>query len=297
MVITMVESNKTFKIVSNIVMILLCLFCIFPFVLLFMSSVTDEQTLIHDGYTFFPKKFSLDAYKYLFSGTTKVLRGYLITVSVTVIGTICNLTLTTLMAYPLSRKDLPHRNFFSFMVFFTMLFNGGLVPSYIMWSQLFHIKNTMFALIIPNLMLNAFYIIMMRTYFTTNIPDAVIEAARIDGGGEFYILFKIVLPMSVPMIATLSMLVGLMYWNDWTNGLYYITDDKLFSIQNVLNRMLADIQFLKSNSSDLSSNVGQLPSIGIKMAVAVLGVLPIMAIYPFFQKYFIKGISVGAVKG
>ena len=209
-----------------------------------------------------------------------------------------NLTLTTLFAYPLSRKDLPGKAFFSFVIFFTMLFNGGLVPSYMMWTGIFHIKNTIWALIIPNLLMGAFYVIMMRTYFTTNIPDAVIEAARIDGAGEWRILAKIVLPMSTPIIATLALLVGLGYWNDWLNGLYYINNDKLYSIQVLLNKMLLDVQYLMSGASGgaLTQNITR-PATGIKMAVAVMGALPILVVYPFFQKYFVKGIVIGAVKG
>ena len=156
-------------------------------------------------------------------------------------------------------------------------------------------------LLFPSLMMSAYYVIMMRTYFTTNIPDAVIEAARIDGAGELRILIRVVLPMSIPIIATLALLVGLAYWNDWLNGLYYISDDRLFSIQVLLNRMLLDVQFLMSNS-DAAKSLQQneefvLPSTGIRMAVAVMGALPILVVYPFFQKYFVKGIVIGAVKG
>jgi len=296
----MVETKKTFQVVVNIVMILISLCCLLPFILLFMSSITEENTLVRYGYTFFPRQFSLEAYRYLLIDSSKILKGYGITILITAVGTSLNLLITTLMAYPLSRRDLPHRNKLAFIVFFTMLFNGGLVPSYLMWTQFFKIKDTIFALIFPNLLMNAFYVIMMRTYFSTNIPEAVIEAARIDGTSEPRILFQIALPMSLPMIATLGLLTGLGYWNDWINGLYYIVKrTDLYSIQNILNRMLLNVQFLTSGaagsfSSELAST---LPSVGIKMAVAVLGILPIMVAYPFFQKYFVKGITIGAVKG
>ncbi|MCM8711541.1 carbohydrate ABC transporter permease [Clostridium sp. SYSU_GA19001] len=296
----MVEKKKTFQITVNIVMILLGIFCLIPFILLISSSITDETALINNGYRIFPLKFSLAAYKYLLADSTGIIRGYGITLFVTVIGTTLNVLLTSFLAYPLSRKDLPKRNIIAFFVFFTMLFNGGLVPSYIMWTTVFHIKNTIFALIVPNLLMNAFFVMMMRTYFITNIPDEIIEAARIDGAGEGKILFSVVFPMSLPMLATLGMMAGLIYWNDWTNGLYYLTKPKLFSIQNILNRMLQDAQFLTSNmsmTSNMAASAASIPTTGIKMAVAVLGALPIMLIYPFFQKYFIKGITVGAVKG
>ena len=294
----MVDRGKTFQVVANIIMALLVLFCLIPFVLLIISSITKETSLVKYGYSFIPREIDLAAYKYLLVDSTDIIRGYGISALVTVVGTICNLTITTLFAYPLSRRDLPARNV---LAFFTMLFNGGLVPSYIMWTQTFHIKNTLAALLFPSLMMSAFYVIMMRTYFTTNIPDAVIEAARIDGAGELRILIRVVLPMSIPIIATLALLVGLAYWNDWLNGLYYISDDRLFSIQVLLNRMLLDVQFLMSNS-DAAKSLQQneefvLPSTGIRMAVAVMGALPILVVYPFFQKYFVKGIVIGAVKG
>lgn len=296
----MVERGKAFQIVANIIMILLTLICIIPFILLIVSSITSEKALLNGGYTFFPKELSFDAYKFLLIDSTDIVRGYGISALVTVVGTVANLTLTTLFAYPLSRKDMPGRKFFSFFVFFTMLFNGGLVPSYIMWTQTFHIKDTLWALIVPGLMMGAFYVIMMRTYFNTNIPDAVIEAARIDGAGEFRILVKVVLPMSIPIIATLALLVGLGYWNDWLNGLYYINQDSLFSIQVLLNKMLMDVQYLMTNAQQGNNSLLQdiqLPATGIKMAVAVMGALPILVVYPFFQRYFVKGIVIGAVKG
>ncbi len=295
----MVGEKKTFQVVANIIMFLLLIICLFPFILLVTSSLTEESTLIRDGYALIPKKWSLGSYTYMLGQGDKIVRAYGITILVTFVGTVASMLLTILMAYPLSRKDLPFRNAFAFYVFFTMLFNGGLVPTYIMWTRYLGIKNTIWALIIPSLLLNAFYIIMMRTYFSMNIPDAVIEAARIDGAGEFRILFGIVLPMSLPMIATLGLLVGLGYWNDWKNGLYYITETELFSVQNMLNNMLQDVRFLASggaggNASEIAANM---PSVGIKMAIAVVGALPVMVIYPFFQQYFVKGITIGAVKG
>lgn len=292
----MVERKRGFQIAAHCIMILLTLFCLLPFLLLIASSFTDETTLIQDGYAFFPRKFSVEAYRYLLVDSTAIARGYLISVVVTIVGTIVNLLLTVMFAYPLSRKDLPKRNFFAFFLFFTMLFNGGLVPTYIMWTQTFHIKNTLFALLVPGLLMSAFNVIMMRTYINSNIPDAVIEAARIDGAGEFRLLIQIILPMSLPIVATLALLAGLAYWNDWLNGLYYITDDRLFSIQVILNRMLTKTEMLKQ-AATTGVSMGPMPEIGIKMAVAVLGALPVLVIYPFFQRYFVKGIAIGAVKG
>ncbi len=295
----MVSNGKAFQVAAHVIMIILCIFCLFPFVMLIVSSLTDETTLIREGYSILPRSISFAAYKYLFVSSKAITRGYIITIGVTVIGTLINLILTTLLAYPLSRRDLPHRSVFSFIIFFTMLFNGGVVPSYIMWTQYFHIKNTYAALIVPNLLMGAFYVIMMRTNFSANIPDAVIEAARIDGAGEGRILTQIVLPMSLPIIATLTLLVGLHYWNDWINGLYYISKDKYYSIQVLLNRMLQDVQYLMSSSSSVGADAmgNAIPATAIKMAVAVVGALPVLVVYPIFQKYFVKGITIGAVKG
>jgi putative aldouronate transport system permease protein len=280
----------------NFVLMILALTCILPFVLLVIASFTDESALIRNGYTFFPEKLSLTAYEYLFRQGEMILRAYGITILVTAVGTSLGLFMTAMLAYPLSRKDFSKRNLFSFIVFFTMLFNGGLVPSYLMWTTVFHVKNTIYALIFPNLLLGAFYVILMRNYIYTNVPPELIEAAKIDGAGEYRTFFQIVLPLSLPILATVGLMTGIGYWNDWTNGLYYLTDQRLFSIQNVLNRILTDIQFL--NRGTINQQVGvELPSSSIRMAIAVVGMIPILVLYPFFQKYFVKGITLGAVKG
>ena len=295
----MVEKRSAFQFIANVLMIVLAICCLFPFLLLIMSSLTDETTLIREGYSIFPSKFGMESYNYLWKNADQIGRAYGITVLITAVGTTASLLMTVMMAYPLSRREFVGRNVCAFYVFFTMLFNGGLVPTYIMYTRYLHIKNTLWALLIPSLLISAFYVIMMRTYFTTNIPEAVIEAARIDGAGEWRILFTIVLPMSMPMIATMALLIGLGYWNDWKNGLYYLTDNRLFSIQNMLNNMLKDVQFLKSGADAFAASdvLQDMPSVGIKMAIAVIGALPVMIVYPFFQKYFVKGITIGAVKG
>lgn len=295
----MVKNDRLFQLISNIVFVLLCALCLLPFILLVVSSFTDEMVLIRNGYSFFPEKLSLESYKYLFVNSNALTRGYLISIIVTVAGTALSIAITTLMAYPLSRKDLPHRNIFTFIVFFTMLFNGGLVPSYIMWTQTFQIKNSLGAYIFPGLLLGAYNIIMMRTNISVNIPESVTEAARIDGAGEWRILTQLVVPMSKPIIATLIVMIGLGYWNNWTNGLYYISKDQLFSIQVLLNRMLKDVQYLMSNSSaaTAASDSAMIPAAGIRMAVAVMGTIPILMVYPFFHKFFVKGITIGSVKG
>ncbi|MBQ6679258.1 MAG: carbohydrate ABC transporter permease [Lachnospiraceae bacterium] len=295
----MVKKNIVGQVILNIIFIFLAVAALAPFLLLVSSSLTSEATLAKYGYNFYPRDFTLAAYEYIFKSSKLIFRAYAITIIVTAVGTTISVLTTVLFAYPLSRKELPGRMVVSFILFFTMLFNGGLVPSYIMWTQMFHIKNTYFALLIPSLLMSAFYVIMMRSYFTANIPNEIIEAARVDGAREFMVLFRIVLPLSKPMIATIALMIGLRYWNDWTNSLYYITDADKFSVQAVLNTMLNNINFLAQNPDVIadSSMMKELPSTAVRMGVAVVGVLPILAAYPFFQKHFVKGIVVGGIKG
>ena len=295
----MVKKNIVGQVILNIIFIFLAVAALAPFLLLVSSSLTSEATLAKYGYNFYPREFTLAAYEYIFKSSKLIFRAYAITIIVTAVGTTISVLTTVLFAYPLSRKELPGRMVVSFILFFTMLFNGGLVPSYIMWTQMFHIKNTYFALLIPSLLMSAFYVIMMRSYFTANIPNEIIEAARVDGAREFMVLFRIVLPLSKPMIATIALMIGLRYWNDWTNSLYYITDADKFSVQAVLNTMLNNINFLAQNPDVIadSSMMKELPSTAVRMGVAVVGVLPILAAYPFFQKHFVKGIVVGGIKG
>lgn len=212
---------------------------------------------------------------------------------------VSSLTVTTLFAYGLSKKTLPGRSIFAFMVFFSMLFNGGLVPSYLMWTQTFHIKDTIFALLLPNLLMNGFTVIVMRSFFQTSIPEELLEAAKLDGAGEWRILGQIVLPLSKPILTTVTLLSGLGYWNDWMNGMYYlVSKTELFTIQNVLNRMISSMDFLRNSELTTSIASGiRTPSIGIRMAIAVIALIPILVVYPFLQRGFVKGIVIGSVKG
>jgi putative aldouronate transport system permease protein len=206
------------------------------------------------------------------------------------------LCIAPMLGYVVSRSDFNKHKVFTFLIFFTLLFNGGIVPQYLMWTQIFHVKNTIFSLIFPNLLFNGFFVLLLKSYFKMNIHPALIEAAKMDGANEFYIYRKIVVPLSLPIMATIGLMVGINYWNDWINGLYYLTEYKLFSLQNLLNRILITMRYLAEYSEDMQSEI-QIPSISIRMAMAVVGVVPIMTLYPFFQKYFVKGITLGGVKG
>ena len=294
------KREKIAQAVFHLVFIGICLTVIIPFLLVFMSSITEENELIRNGYRFWPGKFSFAAYEYIFRSSTALVRAYGISLLITIVGTILGLSIVTLYAYPLSRPEFKGKNLFTFIAFFTMLFNGGLVSSYLTWTRLLNVKNSIAALIFPFLLMNAFNVILMKNYFKANIPSELIEAARIDGAGEFGIFFRIVLPLSTPILATVGLFVAISYWNDWMNGLYFITKrTDLFSLQNYLNRMLTDIQFLNSSANKVSSYTQgvKMPATSIKMALAVVGVVPIMVLYPFFQRYFVKGITIGAVKG
>ncbi len=293
----MSTGRKVYQVVINIILILVTLCMILPFLLLFMSSITDENTLIANGYSFFPAKLSLGAYSYILQNSATIFRAYAITIIVTVVGTSLSLILSSMTAFPLSLRNLPGRNVLSFFVFFTMLFSGGLVPSYIMWTTVFNIRNTIFAYIFPNLLLGAFNVILLRTFFTTSIPVDIYEAAQIDGATYPYIFWKIVLPLGKPILVTIGLFTGLTYWNDWTNGLYYINKSDMLSIQVLLNRMIQDIQALLANSTANSGALLSIPQVSIRMAIAFVAVLPILVVYPFLQKYFASGIMLGAVKG
>ena len=291
--------SKTFNRVATILLTVLVIITLLPILLIVIASFTEEQTLIRDGYTFFPKNFSLDAYYYMVKQGAVIVRAYGVSIFVTVVGTCLSVLLTTMLAYPMSRKSFKFRNALAFFVFFTMLFNGGIVPSYIMWTKFLHIKDTIWALIIPNYLVTAFNVILVKNFYQNSIPDSLVEAAQIDGASEFTIFRKIMFPLAVPTVATISLFTGICYWNDWTNGLYYVSNEKLYSIQMLLMKIMNNIQALRSNSTAALLGTGSvdLPGTAIRMAMAVIGILPILLVYPFIQKYLVRGVVVGAVKG
>lgn len=288
------KQEKAFEVFASVVMICVMVIVIFPFLLLFISSITEENTLLINGYSIFPEKLSFDAYKYIWNSRDVIFRAYGITVCVTVIGTLAHVAIVAMAAYPLSLRNLPGRSFFSFVILFTMLFNGGLVPTYMIYTMVFHIKNTYWALLVPNLLFSSFNCIIVRTYLQSNVPSELYESAKIDGASEFQIFRRIVLPLGKPIFVTVGVFSGLNYWNDWTNGLYYISDQSKYSIQQVLNVMVKNIEYLTKYGRGAVSSV---PSISLRMAIAFAAMLPILILYPFLTKYFEKGIAVGAVKG
>lgn len=292
------KKQKVGNVVIHILLILLTVIMVAPFVLLFMASVTDEMALLQNGYAFWPGKFSLAAYRYIINSGQAIVRAYGMTFAITIVGTAVNLLLSSMLAYGLSLNGLPGKKLFAFYVFFTMLFNGGLVPTYLMYTTIFNIKNTFFGLIVPQFMMSAMNVIMIRTFFQNSIPTELYEACQIDGGGHLVIFKNVVLPLGKPILVSMGLFSALAYWNDWTNALYYVSDKKLWGIQSLLNEMISNIQYLSQNSN-VATNVdmSSFPSTAVRMAIAFIGVLPVLIVFPFLQKYFAKGIAVGAVKG
>ncbi|WP_164817443.1 carbohydrate ABC transporter permease [Paenibacillus lautus] len=271
-----------------------------PFILVFMVSISSEDSILQNGYSLLPSQISFAAYQFLFHDFSEIAKAYGVTILTTLVGTVVSLLITALFAYPLSRPELPFRRTISFYIFFTMLFGGGMVPWYITYVNMFDLKNTIFAMIIPNLLLSAFNVLLMRSFFASTIPESVVESATIDGASELKIFFKIVVPLSLPIMATIGLFNTLSYWNDWYNCMLFIDKPELYNIQYLMTKTLTNIQYLlmKSNSSaQVGDLLAKMPRETVRMALAIVGIAPLMFAYPFFQKYYISGITTGAVKG
>ncbi|MEJ8303248.1 carbohydrate ABC transporter permease [Saccharibacillus sacchari] len=286
------------NIVFNLIAGLFALACVFPFVFVVIISLTDESVLASEGYRLIPSQWSLDAYRYIFESGDTLLRAYGVTIAVTLIGTVVSLIMISLYAYAVSRKSFRYRRFFSIFAILTMLFNGGMIPTYMIVAQLLGLKNSIWALILP-LAMNAFYVMILRTFYSTSVPDALVESGKIDGAGEFRIFLKIIVPLSLPGLATIGLFSTLGYWNDWFNALLYIDNPNLVPLQSMLMRIESSMQFIQQNSANANISMAALQSLPqdtARMAMVVLATLPIIFAYPFFQRYFVQGLTVGAVK-
>ncbi|MBU5346077.1 carbohydrate ABC transporter permease [Paenibacillus lautus] len=286
------------KMLIHLLFILLSLAIVLPFLLVVAVSLTDEASLTDKGYQFVPETFSLEAYRYLLDAPDILLRAYGVTITVTVIGALAGLLLTAMTAYVISRPDYRYNRVTTFYVFFTMLFSGGLVPSYILITQYLHLKDSLLALILP-VLLSPFNIMVMKG-FMSKIPLEIVESAKIDGARELRIFFRIILPLSTPALATLGLLISFTYWNEWFNAMLYIDDPNKVPLQLLLVRTLGSIEFITSNSEfsqQLGIDLSSFPNNSARMAIAVLAGGPMLIIFPFFQRFFVKGLTVGSLKG
>lgn len=286
------------QLILTILLACLAAAIVIPFLILVGVSFSEEKDVVVNGYKLIPEHFSLTAYKYVLKNPTQILQAYKITAIFSILGTFLSVLFMSLLAYPLSRNDLPGRNVINFLLFFTMLFSGGMVPSYLLITKYLHIDNTIWVYILPGLV-GAWSVFMIRTFFK-GLPDGIIEAAMIDGASQFRTFFGIVIPLSKPVIATIALLTFLGKWNSWFESMLYIKDQDLVSLQYFLQRIMRNIQLMKESSESGQVAVQaavDIPGETARMAMAVLVAGPALFVFPFFQKYFVKGLTVGGVKG
>jgi putative aldouronate transport system permease protein len=283
----------------NILFILLSLVCIVPVIFVFIISISSEESLARVGYQFIPQSLGLEAYKFLWGEKEMILKSLSISALVTVTGTALGVALTTMMGYVLSRPNYKLKNFLTWVIFIPMIFNGGLVASYVVNSNILRLKDNIWVLILP-LMVSPFNIVIAKTFFKTTIPDSIIESAKIDGASQMSIFLRIVLPISKPVMATIGLFLSFGFWNDWFQSALYINNRNLISLQALLNNMQQNIQYLANNPAaglTMQQYKNSMPAESVRMAIAIVIILPIACAYPFFQKYFISGLTIGAVKG
>jgi putative aldouronate transport system permease protein len=286
--------------VFNLLLIVLAAVCLVPLLLVLAISFSDQLTVQESGYRLIPRVVSFEGYKFLYEQRTMILRTLGMSLFVTVVGTVLGIILTTSMGYILSRLEYKMQKFFTWLVFVPMVFNGGLVSTYFVTSQFLRLRNSPWALILP-LCVSSFNVIICKTFFRSTIPDSVVESAKMDGASQLTIFFRIVLPLSLPVIATIGLFLSFAYWNDWFQAMLYIDDMKLYTLQAFLNRLLTDINALAQQAMVVGASqaemIMKMPREAARMAIVVVVVLPIACAYPFFQRYFISGLTIGAVKG
>ncbi|WP_152396118.1 carbohydrate ABC transporter permease [Paenibacillus guangzhouensis] len=289
------RSTLWFNIVGYIVISILSLLCLLPFWLIVSGSFSSEAEIVRDGFKIFPSEFTISAYQSVFSNPQQIFKAYAVSISLTAVGTLVGLFLISMAGYVLSRKDFKYRNTLSFFIYFTTLFSGGLIPWYILIVKYLDWKDSYLALLIP-MMVSAWNIILMKN-FMKSIPESIIESAKIDGAGEFTIYSRLVLPLSTPGLATIGLFLGLAYWNDWFSANIFITTEAKYPLQFLLYKILASAAVLKTSvAANLSADFKP-PTESLKMAVAIVVTGPIIFLYPFLQRYFVKGLTIGAVKG
>ncbi len=292
------------KLALNIAAYVFCsviaLLCLIPFVMVISGSFSSETAIVNNGFSIFPQEFSLEAYKTVFKDPMVVFRAYLTTIGLTIVGTFLGLFFQTMTAYVLTRKEFTWRNGFSFFFFFTTLFNGGLVPTYVLYTKTLNLNNTYAALLLP-LLFSVYNLLVMKSYISS-LPDSLVEAAKIDGCGELRILIQIVIPLIKPALATVGLFIALAYWNDWYNAMLYIKDDTMYPLQYFLYQQVNNIEAYKKliASHAVSGeilNTMTLPTQTLKLALTVVVTGPIILAFPFVQRFFIQGVTIGSVKG
>jgi len=287
--------SKIFKVFCYLIISVFALFCLIPFFLVISASITPENDIVKYGYSLIPKHISFDAYKLLLSNGKEIFNAYKVTIFITLFGTATGLILMSMTAYVLGRKDFKYRNKFAFYIYFTTLFNGGLVPFYIMMVKYLHLKDNIFAMILPGLA-NVWSIFLLRN-FMKSIPDSLYEAAKLDGAGDFRIYWQIVIPLSKPALATVGLFQALGYWNEWYNAMLYIQTPEKYPLQYFLQNMMASANITNLIKIGANIDLSKIPTESIKMATAIIVTGPVILFYPFLQKYFVKGLIVGSVKG
>ncbi|HQE93231.1 MAG TPA: carbohydrate ABC transporter permease [Anaerolineae bacterium] len=294
----MLALSPTANAVLTVLLGICCILMLIPIYVIVIASLTSEASLVADGYQLWPKEFSGMAYKFLFSQGSIVITAYKNTIISTVAGTALAVLMVGLYAYPLSRDNFKFKGFFTFFAFFTMLFGGGLVAYYMVTRQILQIQNSLWALFLPSAF-SPFWVIVMRTFYKSNVPNEIIESARIDGANEWRTLFQIVMPLAVPGLATVALFSAIGIWNNFFNCLILVDEAKYYSLQFTIYTTLNNIRFLLENADKMQGivNMSQLPSQTFRMAMAVVTVGPIIFAYPFFQRYFIRGLTIGAIKG
>ncbi len=288
-------SDRVVELIFTVLIMLFALVCLIPFILVISSSFTSETSIIQNGYNLWPKEFSLDAYKLLFASNT-IGPAYGVTIFVTVVGTFLSMLITSAAAYALSCSQFYHRNKITFFIYFTMLFSGGVVPTYLWITKYLHLTDSVWALILPSLV-NPWNLLLLRNFFK-GIPESLSESARIDGANDIVILFKIILPISLPGLATIGLYYALAYWNEWYKALLYIRDSHKYPLQYLIMQIQRNTQFVQQNAAQGgAATEGIVPAYSSQMATAVMTMGPIILLYPFLQKYFVTGLTVGSVKG
>ena len=276
------------------------LVCILPILLILIVSFSSEASINAKGFSFFPTSFTLEAYSYMLGFGGQVVQSYLVTIYETVCGTFLSLLLCSLFGYALSRKDFVLRGFLSIFLLITMLFSGGLVSTFVVYSQMYGLRNNLLVLILPGAV-GAFNVFVFRTFIVANVPESLVDAAKIDGAGEFRLFFTIVIPIMKPVLAALGFMLAVGHWNEWQTAFLYIDNAKYATLQLMLMRIEKEISFLLENMNRLTPEemlmFKNIPNESTRMAILMVTLGPIMIAYPFFQKYFVKGITIGAVKG